>query len=104
MATSAGIRRNTNRDLAVIAVRALDDAYVTWVAAEVESEHVLRAWSKGPAAHRAAASSHTARLPISSGRSVAALQPKVASIGPLTCASHTDPSTTRFPVADYAFA
>jgi hypothetical protein len=28
----------------VIAVRVLDDAYMTWVAAEVESEYALRAW------------------------------------------------------------
>lgn len=35
---------NTSRALAVIAVRVLDDAYMTWVAAEVESEHALRAW------------------------------------------------------------
>jgi hypothetical protein len=44
MATSAKITRNTSRDLAVIGVRLLDDAHMTWVAAEVESEHALRAW------------------------------------------------------------
>jgi hypothetical protein len=38
------INRNTSRDLAVIAVRVLDDAHMTWVAAEVESEYALRAW------------------------------------------------------------
>jgi hypothetical protein len=32
------------RDPGVIAVRVLDDAHMTWVAAEVESEHALRAW------------------------------------------------------------
>jgi hypothetical protein len=36
--------RNTSRDLAVIAGRVLDDAHMTWVAAEVESEYALRAW------------------------------------------------------------
>jgi hypothetical protein len=44
MAIPARINRNTSRDLAVIAVRVLDDAHMTWVAAEVESEHALRAW------------------------------------------------------------
>ena len=44
MATSAKITSNTSRDLAVIGVRLLDDAHMTWVAAEVESEHALRAW------------------------------------------------------------
>ena len=44
MATSAKINRNTRHDLAVIGVRFLDDAHMTWVAAEVESEHALRAW------------------------------------------------------------
>jgi hypothetical protein len=39
--TSARINRNVSHDLAVIAVRVLDDAKMTWVAAEVESEHVL---------------------------------------------------------------
>jgi hypothetical protein len=44
MATSAKINRNTSCALAVIAVRLLDDAHMTWVAAEVESKHALRAW------------------------------------------------------------
>jgi hypothetical protein len=47
MATSARIKRNTSRDLAVIGVRLLDDAHMTWVAAEVKSEHALRAWFDG---------------------------------------------------------
>jgi hypothetical protein len=55
MATSAKINRNTSHGPAVIAVRVLDDAHMTWVAAEVESEHALRAWFKGAASHRAAA-------------------------------------------------
>jgi hypothetical protein len=38
------INRNTSYDLAVIGVRLLDDAHMTWVAAEVDSEHALRAW------------------------------------------------------------
>lgn len=28
----------------MIGVRVLDDAYMNWVATEVESEHALRAW------------------------------------------------------------
>ena len=55
MATSARINRNTSRDLAVIGVRLLDDAHMTWVAAEIESEQALRAWFTGAVSHRAAA-------------------------------------------------
>ena len=44
MRIPAKIDHNTSHDLAVIAVRVLDDAHMTWVAAEVESEHALRAW------------------------------------------------------------
>jgi alpha-D-ribose 1-methylphosphonate 5-triphosphate synthase subunit PhnH len=44
MAIPPRINRHTSRDLAVIAVRVLDDAHMTWIAAEVESEHALRAW------------------------------------------------------------
>jgi hypothetical protein len=39
----------------VIGVRVLDDAYMNWVATEVESEHALRAWFEATAAHRGAA-------------------------------------------------
>jgi hypothetical protein len=53
MASPARINRNTSRDLAVIAVRVLDDAHMTWVAAEVESEHALRAWFDTGAPHDA---------------------------------------------------
>jgi hypothetical protein len=35
---------DSSRDPGAIAVRVLDDAHMTWVAAEVESEHALRAW------------------------------------------------------------
>jgi hypothetical protein len=44
MATSARTNCNTSGALGVIAARALDDAQMTWVAAEVESEHALSAW------------------------------------------------------------
>jgi hypothetical protein len=44
MAISASINRDTSYDLAVIAVRVLDDAHMTWVAAQVDSEHALHAW------------------------------------------------------------
>jgi hypothetical protein len=37
--------RDTSHDLVVIGVRVLDDAYMNWVATEVESEHALRTWS-----------------------------------------------------------
>jgi hypothetical protein len=53
MAIPARINRNTSRDLAVIAVRVLDDAHMTWVAAEVECEHALRAWFDVGAPHDA---------------------------------------------------
>jgi hypothetical protein len=39
----------------VIAVRVLDDAHLTWVAAEIESEHALRAWFDADARQRAGA-------------------------------------------------
>jgi hypothetical protein len=39
----------------VIGVRWLDDAHMTWVAAEVESEHALRAWFDTGAWQRAGA-------------------------------------------------
>jgi hypothetical protein len=55
MAISAKINRTTSRDLAVIGLRALDDAHMTWVAEEVESEHALRAWFGAAAAECAAA-------------------------------------------------
>jgi hypothetical protein len=44
MAIPAKIDYKTRRAVAAIAVRVLDDAHMTWVAAEVESEHALRAW------------------------------------------------------------
>jgi hypothetical protein len=44
MAIPARLKHNTSRELAVIAVRVLDDAHMTWVAAEVDSGYALRAW------------------------------------------------------------
>ena len=55
MATSANINRSTSRDLAVIGVRLLDDAHMTWVAAELESDQALRTWVEAPTRDRAAA-------------------------------------------------
>ena len=56
MATSAKKNnRETSRDLGVIGARMLDDAHMTWIAAEVESEHALRAWSETIGSHRVAA-------------------------------------------------
>ena len=56
MATSAKkTNRQASRDLGVIGVRLLDDAHMTWVAAEVESEHALHAWFEAAASHHAAA-------------------------------------------------
>jgi hypothetical protein len=44
MPIPAKINRRTRDNLAVIAVRVLDDAHMTWVAAEFDSEHALRVW------------------------------------------------------------
>ena len=55
MARSAKINSNTGHDLAVIGVRLLDDAHMTWVAAEAASGEALRAWFEGPICDRAAA-------------------------------------------------
>jgi hypothetical protein len=55
MAIPARINRRASHDLAVIGVRVLDDAQMTWVAAEVESEHALHAWFNTAPSHRAAA-------------------------------------------------
>jgi hypothetical protein len=51
----AKIKRNSSGDPTVIAVRVLDDAHMTWVAAEVYSEHTLRAWFDAGARQRAGA-------------------------------------------------
>jgi hypothetical protein len=55
MAIPPRINRDISHDLAVIAVRVLDDAHMTWVAAEVESEHALHAWFDADAPQRAGA-------------------------------------------------
>ena len=52
MASSAKVNHDTSFDLVVIAVRVLDDVHITWFAAEVQSEHALRAWFKRAASHR----------------------------------------------------
>ena len=44
-----------NRDPTVMAARVVNDAQLTWVAAEVESEHALRAWFGAVAPQRAGA-------------------------------------------------
>jgi hypothetical protein len=44
MAIPDSINSKICRGQAVIAVRALDVAHMTWIAAEVESERALRAW------------------------------------------------------------
>jgi hypothetical protein len=43
----------TVRQIALIGLRLLDDAYLAWEAAEVEAGQALRAWSQG-GQHRAA--------------------------------------------------
>jgi hypothetical protein len=53
MAIPAKTDRSISRDLAVIAVRLLDDAHMTWVAAELDSEDTLRAWFDADAAQGA---------------------------------------------------
>ena len=55
MALPTRINRNASHDLAVIAIRVLDDAHMTWVAAEVESEYALRAWFDADARQSAGA-------------------------------------------------
>jgi hypothetical protein len=54
MAASAKTDGTISHDLAVIGVRLLDDAYMAWLAAEVESEQALRAWLTGAVSHSAA--------------------------------------------------
>jgi len=44
--------KNTDRDVAAIGIRLLDDAYAAWAAAEGECECALRAWQDS---HRQAA-------------------------------------------------
>jgi hypothetical protein len=55
MAISAKINRTTSRGMAVIGVRLLDDAHMTWLAAEIVSEHALRAWFDAPGSEHAGA-------------------------------------------------
>lgn len=48
--------KNTDRDVAAIGIRLLDDAYAAWAAAEGECECALRAWQEShrpPAAYPA---------------------------------------------------
>jgi hypothetical protein len=49
------VNRNPSIDLAVIGVRVLDDAHMSWVATAVESEHALRAWFDAARGESAAA-------------------------------------------------
>lgn len=55
MPSPAKINRKSSRSLAAIGVRLLDDAHMTWLAAEIESEHALRAWCAAPAPQDTAA-------------------------------------------------
>lgn len=55
MTRSTKISRGPSRALAAIGVRALEDAHMTWIAAEVESGHALHAWFKATRPSRAAA-------------------------------------------------
>jgi hypothetical protein len=38
---------NAGQEMALIGIRLLDDAQMAWVAAELEAEHALCAWSQG---------------------------------------------------------
>ena len=51
MAAPTRIFSNTTGEIAGIGIRLLDDAYLNWVAAAVQSEHALRAWFDAPAPH-----------------------------------------------------
>ena len=44
MARVTKVDQDASHDIAVIAVRVLDDAYITWIAAEIDSDHALHAW------------------------------------------------------------
>ena len=55
MAIPSKINRSSSHDLAVIAVRVLDDAHMTWVVAEVDSDRALHAWFDAGAPKRAGA-------------------------------------------------
>jgi hypothetical protein len=55
MAIPTRIARSTSPDRGVIAVRVRDDAHMTWLAAEIECEHALRAWFHADARERAGA-------------------------------------------------
>ena len=55
MAIARNINRNSSRNMAVIGVRLLDDAHMTWVAAEIVSEQALHAWFDAAAPRRAGA-------------------------------------------------
>jgi hypothetical protein len=43
----------TGRDIAIIGIRLLDDAYLAWVAAESDAELALRNWCEGADGQRA---------------------------------------------------
>jgi hypothetical protein len=55
MATPARTNHHTGRDLGVIGTRVLYDAHMTWVAAEIESEHALHACFEAAAPQAAGA-------------------------------------------------
>ena len=55
MTHRARINRNSSHGPTVTGGRALNDAHMTWVAAEVAAEDALNAWSKAAAPDRAAA-------------------------------------------------
>jgi hypothetical protein len=55
MALPTRINHNIGRALDVIAERVLDDARMTWLAAEIDSEHALHAWFDASARQRAGA-------------------------------------------------
>jgi hypothetical protein len=57
MTIPARIDRNSGRvlALAVLPARVLDDAHMTWIAAEVESEYALHAWFHAGVRQRAGA-------------------------------------------------
>jgi hypothetical protein len=46
---------DTSREIALIGIRLLDDAYIAWIAAESEAEQALHAWFEGIAGQHGAA-------------------------------------------------
>ena len=83
MAPPMRTNRDASHDLAVIGVRVLDHAHMSWVAAEIESERALHAWFKQPGRTAPRPTSHTAQ------QSTANRRPPATCSGSPSSRSHT---------------